>query len=496
MKIKNIISAAIALLSVTSCSDYLDLKPSDRISETVNFSSLAGFRQALNGIYVELNSNQLYGRSLSCEFIETMAQRYAVFAENKSATEIMNLNFGSSTAQSITESIWGKAYNLIANANLIIKNCEENRAVLPDEYYHIIKGEAYALRAYLHFDLYRLFCHAYSSSSSSTAIPYYEAFSLNVNPSLPSNEFMDKVIADLTIAEQELQNDPIIRYGVAGNPKDVFLSYRNLRLNLYAVQGLMARVYYYICQPDGLEDGNAEYKRLAYEYAKKVIDIQETYFPWVNATDALTSTVIDHVFSSEVMFALQNLSRESLYNSCFNANNLKPAALLGCRNDVITEIFGGSKAGQDYRYRANFPNTVSVGTTPYRVFTKYEGTDSLYAQMIPMIRISEAYLIAAEIGPEEGERLELFNTFREHRGISERTSDINELTHDDLRHNTLLDREWIKEFIGEGQLFFWYKCHGSLGMRSANDPENKTPFYVASTSKYVIPIPDAETKYN
>ncbi len=33
-------------------------------------------------------------------------------------------------------------------------------------------------------------------------------------------------------------------------------------------------------------------------------------------------------------------------------------------------------------------------------------------------------------------------------------------------------------------------------MRSANDPENKTPFYVASTSKYVIPIPDAETKYN
>ena len=68
MKIKNIISAAIVLLSVTSCSDYLDVKPSDRISETVNFSSLAGFRQALNGIYVELNSNQLYGRSLSCEY--------------------------------------------------------------------------------------------------------------------------------------------------------------------------------------------------------------------------------------------------------------------------------------------------------------------------------------------------------------------------------------------------------------------------------------------
>ncbi|MDE5693327.1 MAG: RagB/SusD family nutrient uptake outer membrane protein [Duncaniella sp.] len=496
MKIKTIISAVIALLSVTSCSDYLDVKPSDRISEQVNFSSLAGFRQALNGIYVELNSDQLYGRTLSCEFVEIIAQRYAVLAENKSATEIMNLYYGGSTAMSRMESTWGKAYNLIANTNLIIKNCEDNRAVLPDEYYHLIKGEAYALRAYLHFDLYRLFGYAYRTNTSSTAIPYYDSFQLNVSPTLNSHEYMEKVIADLTIAENELQDDPIIRYGVEGNPKDVFLSYRNLRLNLYAVQGLLARVYYYMSHGSEIDPANPEYRRLAYEYARKVVDIQEAYFPWVNATDALTSSVVDHVFSSEVMFALQNLSRESLYSSYFNANNVKANSLLGCRNDVISEVFGGTKAGQDYRYRANFPNTVSVGSTSYRVFTKFEGTDSLYAQMIPMIRVSEAYLIVAELGPDDNERLELFNNFREHRGISERTSDITELEHDPLRHTSLLDGEWIKEFIGEGQLFFWYKCHGSTGMRSATDPTNNTPYYVTSPSKYVIPIPDAETKYN
>lgn len=496
MKIKTIISAALALLSVTSCSDYLDVKPSDRISEEINFSSVAGFRQALNGIYVELNTDQLYGRTLSCEFIETIAQRYAVLADNKAATEIMNLSFSGSTAKSRMESTWGKAYNLISNTNLIIKNCEEHRDVLPDEYYHLIKGEAYALRAYLHFDLFRLFGYAYRHHSTSTAIPYYDSFQLNVNPTLNSHEFMDKVLADLKVAEEELQDDPIIRYGVNGNPKDVFLSYRNLRLNLYAVQGFMARVYYYMCHADELEEGDPEYRQLAYDYAKKVIDIQETYFPWVNATNALTSSVVDHVFSSEVMFALQNLTRESLYSNFFNANVLKANSLLGCRNDVITNIFGGSRAQQDYRYRANFPATVSVGAVPYRIFSKYEGTDSLYAQMIPMIRVSEAYLIAAEIGPDDTERLELFNTFREHRGISERTADITELSHDYLRHTTLLDQECIKEFIGEGQLFFWYKCHGSSGMRSATDPENNTPFYVSTPAKYVVPIPDAETKYN
>ena len=497
MKIKTIISAALALLSVTTaCSDYLDVTPSDRISEEVNFSSLAGFKQALNGIYVELNSDQLYGRTLSCEFVEIMAQRYAVTADNKSATEIMNLNFGSSTSLSRIEYIWGKAYNLIANTNLIIKNCEEHRDVLPDEYYHIVKGEAYALRAYLHFDLYRLFGYAYRAGTTSTAIPYYDSFQLNVNPTLSSLEYMDKVMADLKVAEEELQDDPIIRYGIDGNPKDVFLSYRNLRLNLYAVQGLMARAYYYMCHNDEGEDFDPDMRALAYEYAKKVIDVQETHFPWVNATNALTSSVVDHVFSSEVMFALQNLSRESLYNSYFNANTLKPTSLLGCRNDVVSEIFGGTRASQDYRYRANFPNTVSVGAIPYRVFSKYEGNDSLYAQMIPMIRVTEAYLIAAEIGPDDDERLDLFNTFREHRGISERTSDINELTHDHFRHATLIDQEWIKEFFGEGQLFYWYKCHSSTAMRSAVDASNNTPFYVATPAKYVLPIPDAENKYN
>lgn len=488
-----ILTSVIGLASV-SCSDWLDVKPSDRISESINFASSAGFRQALNGIYVELNQGTLYGQSLSCEFVEIMAQRYAVTAENKSATDIMNLNLGGSTAQSRIESIWGKAYSLIANTNLIIKNCEEHREVLSDEYYHIIKGETHALRAYLHFDLYRLFGYPYSSTSVSTAIPYYDKFSLDVAPTLSSHEYMAKVIADLEEAESLLEGyDPIERYGVDGNPKDNFLCYRNLRLNLYAVQALMARVYYYMIDPDF---ENQDILDKAYAYAKKVIDIQESHFPWVNATNALTAATVDHVFSSEIMFALQNLSREDLYSNFFNANSLKPANLLGMRSDVVSDIFEGTKAGQDYRYRANFPNTVTVGATPYRVFSKYEGVDSLYSQMIPMIRVSEAYLILSEIGPDESERLEVFNTFRQHRGISERTSDISQLQHDDYYHATLLDKEWIKEFIGEGQLFYWYKCHRSLGMRSATDATNKSPYHVSGISKYILPIPDAETKYN
>lgn len=482
-------------MTLASCSKWLDVKPSDRISENVNFSTLPGFKQALNGIYVELNTDQLYGRSLSCEFIEIMAQRYAIAAENKTGTEIMNLSLGGSTAKTRIESIWGKAYNLIANANLIIDNCETHREVLPDEYYHLIKGEAYALRAYLHFDLYRLFAAPYDPAATSDAIPYYDQFKLDVNPTLSSHEYLDKVIADLKVAEEELQDDPIVRLGVMGNAKDVFLSYRNLRLNLYAVQALLARVYYYMSYGSLASPADETYRQLAYEYAKKIITVQELRFPWVNATNILTASTIDHVFSSEIIFALQNLNRESLYNSYFNANTLKPTSLLGTRNDVVTQIYGGARATKDIRYRANFGNTVNVGSTTYKVFTKYQGTDSLYCQMIPMIRATEAYLIVAELAPDDQERLDVFNTYREHRGIDERISDITELGHSDLL-NTALDQEWIREFYGEGQLLYWYKRNRCINMRSATDPTGYGLTSVPYQSKYILAIPDGETKYN
>ncbi|MDE6450279.1 MAG: RagB/SusD family nutrient uptake outer membrane protein [Muribaculaceae bacterium] len=482
MKLSHIFISALAAMSLASCSEWLDVKPSDRISESVNFSTLAGFKQALNGIYVELNSSELYGRSLSCEFIEVMAQRYAVTSENKSMTEVMNLSLGGTTAQSRIESIWGKAYNLISNANLIIENCEKNRDVLPDDYYHLIKGEAYALRAYLHLDLFRLFGYTYDPATSSTAVPYYDRFQLNVAPTLSSHEYMERVIKDLLVAEEELLGDPIVTYGVAGSSKDLFLSYRNLRLNLYAVQGVLARAYYYM-----QDDVNAA------KYARKVIEVQERVFPWIQPI-ALTRANVDRVFSTEVMFALQNLSRESLYTSLFDGNSLKANALLAPREKVLKQIYEGTKSDGDYRVMASFKGSAELNGVQYRVFNKYHGTDSLYNQMIPMVRTSEAYLILAQVGDDNAERLQALNAVRNNRGLQS-TVNPSELIHRE-RLTSLLDMEWIKEFYGEGQLFFWYKRNSCIYMRSAIDEYNDSPYQVSSLSKYVLPLPDAESKYN
>lgn len=477
---KTKISIIFCLLSVicSSCSDWLDVKPNDKMTEEQTFTSMPGFKQALNGVYIELNQNSLYGRQLTCDFIEVIAQRYDVSeSQNQAKYDVMQLINTNTTTRSVLSSAWGKAYNLIANVNLIIKNCEQHREILPDDYYHLIKGEAYALRAFLHFDLFRLFGPIYTLNPEAESIPYYTEQTLNVEKSLIGTEFMEKVLDDLKTAEEELKDDPIIKFGVNGDVRDVFLQFRNLRLNFYAVQGLLARAYYYMG-----DDENA------YTYAKKIIDIQESKFPWVRPI-ALTGAVPDRVFSTEVMFALQNLSRENIYTSLFDGNNLKMNSLLAPREDVLIEVFGGvSDAASDYRVMTCHKNQVEINGTSYRIFNKYQGVDSLRSQMIPLIRVSEAYMIASELAPDNNERVECFNKFINNRGLKS----VNNVRDVDY----YLPKEWLKEFYGEGQLFYWYKRNHSETMRSAIDPYNSMPFNVPSMQSYVMPLPDEETKYN
>ena len=59
------ISFAFAALTLSSCSDWLDLYPSDEIKEEYLFSSGDGFRTATNGIYRKMATFDLYGSNLT-----------------------------------------------------------------------------------------------------------------------------------------------------------------------------------------------------------------------------------------------------------------------------------------------------------------------------------------------------------------------------------------------------------------------------------------------
>ena len=66
------------------------------------------------------------------------------------------------------------------------------------------------MRAYIHFDLLRLFAPSYKADPGYTAIPYITKYSNKVSPQKTVSEVIDSVIVDLKAAVTDLEGrDPI-----------------------------------------------------------------------------------------------------------------------------------------------------------------------------------------------------------------------------------------------------------------------------------------------
>ena len=63
--------------------------------------------------------------------------------------------------------------------NTLLKNADEKKNLFTGDQYNWITGEAYALRAMLHFDLLRLFGPVYKTNKEGRAIPYNKEFVLS-----------------------------------------------------------------------------------------------------------------------------------------------------------------------------------------------------------------------------------------------------------------------------------------------------------------------------
>ena len=460
---------------LSSCNNWLDVQPYDRVAEEIAFGSVKGFENALNGIYIEMNTSALYGSYLSCEMIELMAQRYHVNEGTTYYHDLVEHQYMSEMNRNRFASVWEKSYNLIANINKLLENCEKHRDVLSDEYYQLIKGEALGLRAYLHFDIFRLFGPPYEADNSVTKLPYYKTFSLNIRPIFNAREFMENVTADLYEAAQLLENDPVRTGGCWQENTYIFTSFRKMRLNWYAVQLLLARAELY-----------RDHKAEALVAALNVIEAQEKWFPWVNR-QAISSGKedADRIFFDEIVFGLQNSRISKLYTSYFNGNTISSDMLLAPSNAQILKIFDNNR--DDYRYVAYFHSLVEINGAKYNLFEKYKATeDSLASKLMPMLRLSEAYYIAAESEPDPEEGMQWLNQVLTHRGIKEMTN--SSLLAD------ILEKEYIREFWGEGQLFYYYKRLKYPEIKDSDDSQWNNTIRM-ELSDYQPPIPESESKY-
>ncbi len=484
----------VILLSAAGCSDWLEVKPYDQMAEDDLLSSQDGFKKLLNGIYIDLNKDELYGQTLTVEMVEIMAGSYLIGTDQQTWSNYIDLNNRNFTSQywrNRLDKTWNKAYALILNCNTLLENMNAHRDVFTGNNYNLIRGEALALRALLHFDMFRLFGPVYKLTPEKKSIPYATSTTLQVQELLSGTEVMRRVIEDLTEAETLLKDDPIVSannhlmsHSTMG---DNFLQYRTLRLNYYAVQALLARAYHYIAAYEG--DGQDEYKSKAREYAEGIISIAPQHFPFVDKANILgTPRNIDRIFATEVIFGLTNVKRNLLFKNN-NDPNHSPQPVLRMDPALLEAPYfgGGTEYGgstDDYRYIANWRKS---GNDYY--FYKYADitdTGIIENTIVPMIRLGEMYLILADLYEETEERplmAQWANRLREHRGVEP----MNEATY----APRFLNYEIVRELYGEGQIFFFYKRNYSSILTVFEAPSQ---FMRASEKLYVVPLPDTETE--
>ena len=343
-----------------------------------------------------------------------------------------------------------RIYYCIGLTNNLLKYLDKPEAVQICSNYDYLRGEALALRAYLHFELIRIFASDVKKNPEYKSIPYRKTFSPDIEPQLKVKEVYQEILADLTEAKQLLSNDVIRTNGPdwlgesekkeesddvtdknEGYYTSDFLKTRKYRMNYYAVLGTLARVHLTLGTTDDMEK--------AYDYAMEVIEsgkfrpIQEEHI----LVSGEQAKYRDILFTDEFIFGLYSAQVDAFYKSNFDESYGVKKILI----NKLSDIYG--QGTRDLRQTHWFKT--SWGTS----YLLKHNADLEYAkEKVRMITLAEMYYIAAEAHPAEAYDLleEILPSREIHSSLPVNAGRTEVLTE--------VLKEYRKEYIGDGQFFY------------------------------------------
>jgi hypothetical protein len=474
MKSRNLyIALSLSLLLLSSCEEWLSVTPKSRIESSELFESEAGFRDALWGVYTQMAASGEYGKELTFGTVDVIGQVYYNAGTASSPyTYLKNYQYTQSTAEDIINSIWKNMYNTIANVNNLVENLEvADVSMFAADHYNVLLGEALGLRAFLHFDVLRLFAPSYLVGAEQPAIPYVTQYTFRITSRSSVSEVIDLALDDLKRASELLKTSDPIHTGKTVEEDDVLLIHRYFHLNYYAIKALMARIYMY--KGDLVNAGIC---------SKEIINSEKFRWTSVDNIAVINATTRDRTFSNEQIFALQ------VQNMVDNINSVLTETIYNTSRFVFNNAFLNNRwptgtHATDWR-RLYFWSDVIAGTSDYRFCNKLWQPESMpveYAKRMPLIRLPEMYLIAAE--SDIANAASFLDVIRKNRGIQEAVSYTTEA---DLQKE--IQREYLREFVCEGVVFFYYKRLNAVSV------DGFTGSF--KSDNYVLPIPKEEIELN
>lgn len=493
MKKQNIIFCFMAMILFASCSDFLDVQPKTEIREDKMFESESGYKDALIGCYMMMGSPTLYGRDLTVCMLDAVAGQYEMkttsnpyYRASQQRYDVMDATF---------LNLWTEQYKIIANVNALLGMLEEKgKAMLHPTHYAIIKGEALGLRAFLHFDLLRMFGWGNLKQNPSDldrlTIPYVVRYHKSTTKQSTERDVLTYIHNDLTEAEKLLAYyDP---YGPENKDEDYelpnedkFYTNRRNRFNYYALQVMKARVYMW--------EGK-------YQEALNCLEptfITNSPISWVDADRSIfvkdekerdLSYTVEHIFNLDIanMYEdpLKQYVESYIIQNGFSVSNNENFFFISKTNgEELYEIADGTGLS-DYRYLEGLDRT-DASSWRFLKFKEVPGSTSKAKNKMPLMRKPEVFYYVSECYNELGnpkKAVNILNQVRVARGILYEKNLPETLTKEDVDKE--IEKEWRKEFFSEGQMFYYYKRLGKPVPQAA----------VSEDDLYVFPLPSREVE--
>ena len=453
------------MVATTSCDDFLDITPDGQVKRDPLLSTPEGIEDAMYGVYAQMRQQTLYGQELHFSTLEILSQTLWCYG-NTGVTAMGGYKWEHSSVKSVFEGVWTAMYKNISNVNSILDApLVANATEFP---YTLYRGEALGMRAFMHFDLVRLFAAQYTVNPAAGGIPYATEFSLKTPEFESLAKNYEHIVADLLEAEALLADEE--DYAGSGN----FMLDRQIHFNLHAVRATLARVY--------LTMGNNEMAAL---YAQKVISGGK--FSLKEKTEVVND-LAGVLSRKETIFGIYfpgfytNVSGKLQQVTSYYSLDLR---------DDFMELYERDASGLDFRTMAYFSESGVGDDVKYRlckltdIYELNNMPSDRPAELIlgvNLIRLPEMYYIAAEalLDSDYDAALALYNDVRMHRGLDP-------LEADKTLTVELINDERYKEMIGEGQTYFNMKRQ-NLPILSHDGKSTYNP----ADGIYSIPVPDVE----
>jgi starch-binding outer membrane protein, SusD/RagB family len=421
------LSMVLLIFTCAACKDFLDVEPTDSRDSETAIKTASDAKAMMNGLLRKMTSPDYYGRNFIM-YGDAKGGDLTISSQGRGLDALYTFNH--SVSSNDYAGFWEQMYDGILQVNNLLKNIEKLENEGTSEDFSNYKGQALTARAFMYFDLVRLYGKSYTDDKASFGVPNVtstlDASAQPVRATVEEN--YNQIISDLTEASPLLSKDK-----------------SNGVINYYANKAAQARVYLYM----------------------------EKY------TEALSAA--EEIINSNLYSLYSNDQWVSSWKSQFGAESIFELGILPNEADLGTASLGfylrrlghGSSSAMGWFMASDYfltrlgqdANDVRWGVMSYDETSetrlgscyKYSGSTALEgdgkstatAVNIKVIRLSEIYLIAAEAAlyADKTVAANYLNAIRK------RSPNLALATASTVSLDMILD-ERSKELFGEGHRFF------------------------------------------